>query len=718
MSGRAGAPSRSQQAFRWLLQGDDDDERRGNGSKGKQAGDKGSSGKGGGRRRSGSGSGSKPPFIPGFKLRCEAEAEAAAAGSSAAVAGSDLESLQQAFAGVLDAELVADVLASTGGDAAAAMEALLSLTGGGEDVASPGAAGEADAPASQAAVSGTSSAVMAEAAGSSAPAASCYWDTLPQEMKQLVFEQLSLRDLARAARACREFAGYVREQRRSLRTVTVPEGVSYAAVRGLVAAFAGAEGVALSRCAAQLRFPHEYEAMLRAVQLGEQDRQGGVPIRSMSLARCDRISDAAVGELCDTFTSLQRVDLTRCVEVGDTGMTRLAAYTRQLGGSISAGSGSSDEEEEEDWQADAAAEAVGGMQLAADAPSPPAVGTTGGRAFESPDSAVRRIAAQRHAAMLARSAREARSQHGRPRDLGLRELVLKETSVSARGTKLLLQPGSTTSKSLRVLDVSRCPNIAGDALDLHPRCVLESLRAAGCNGLRSVVIQLPAEAPLRSLNLESCRQLHEVVLVARQLESASFSHCGQLRTVSLRCRCLRELKAVNCGSLSLAASELHCPALQEANFFGCRQLDAEGLEAAAPSLTKCTSLDLTGCTGLSRLLLPDSTALRSISVAGCGVLRQVLLASPALTQLRAAGCSRLMELRLGTAALCHLDLENCGHLREVQLSEGPSRASLDAGSRAAEAGGERRRKPALVLRGCTSLPDQTKQRLREAVLGS
>lgn len=37
-----------------------------------------------------------------------------------------------------------------------------------------------------------------------------------------------------------------------------------------------------------------------------------------------------------------------------------------------------------------------------------------------------------------------------------------------------------------------------------------------------------------------------------------------------------------------------------------------GLEAAAPSLTKCTSLDLTGCTTLSRLLLPDATALRSI----------------------------------------------------------------------------------------------------------
>jgi hypothetical protein len=39
------------------------------------------------------------------------------------------------------------------------------------------------------------------------------------------------RDLARAARACREFAAYVREQRRSLHTVTVPDGVSHPAVR-------------------------------------------------------------------------------------------------------------------------------------------------------------------------------------------------------------------------------------------------------------------------------------------------------------------------------------------------------------------------------------------------------------------------------------------------------------------------------------------------------
>lgn len=221
----------------------------------------------------------------------------------------------------------------------------------------------------------------------------------------------------------------------------------------------------------------------------------------MSLARCDRITDAAVGELCDTFALLERVDLTRCVEVGDAAMTRLAAFTRQLGGGSCAAGGSSDEEvDEEEWEAQAAVEAVGGMQLAGDASPPAAAGVAGSKVLESPDSAVRRIAAQRHADMMARSAQAgalprccacmvvscgmacivaaatqqhegfqqcaltmcsathasslcvcaARKQHGQPRDLGLRELVLKETSVSARGTKLLLQPGSATSKSLRV----------------------------------------------------------------------------------------------------------------------------------------------------------------------------------------------------------------------------------------------------------------------------
>lgn len=114
-----------------------------------------------------------------------------------------------------------------------------------------------------------------------------------------------------------------------------------------------------------------------------------------------------------------------------------------------------------------------------------------------------------------------------------------------------------------------------------------------------------------------------------------------------------------------------------------------GLEACAASLTKCFSLDLTGCISLPRLLLPEATALRTVrcvsravggmagsalllwcarqgaqvrrqsivlssrpsvappppppcSVSGCSLLRQVLLASPLLCHFRAAGCARLM----------------------------------------------------------------------------
>lgn len=42
--------------------------------------------------------------------------------------------------------------------------------------------------------------------------------------------------------------------------------------------------------------------------------------------------------------------------------------------------------------------------------------------------------------------------------------------------------------------------------------MLEVLRASGCCGVRSVVIQLPPDAPLRSLQLDGCRQLSEVRL--------------------------------------------------------------------------------------------------------------------------------------------------------------------------------------------------------------
>lgn len=87
-------------------------------------------------------------------------------------------------------------------------------------------------------------------------------------------------------------------------------------------------------------------------------------------------------------------------------MGRLAAYTRRTDTANSSSDGGEEggEDAEGEGQLDegeAAAAAVRGLQLAGGA-----AGAAGARppAIESPDSAVKRLAAQRHADMMARSA--------------------------------------------------------------------------------------------------------------------------------------------------------------------------------------------------------------------------------------------------------------------------------------------------------------------------
>ena len=106
----------------------------------------------------------------------------------------------------------------------------------------------------------------------------------------------------------------------------------------------------------------------------------------------------------------RRLDLSRCVGVRDGGLVRLAAYTRQP---AAGGPDGEEEDEGEVWEeqleaeipaaaAVMAATKLEGMQL-----SPPGEAAAAGRAgsvIESPDSAVRRIAAQRHADMMHRTA--------------------------------------------------------------------------------------------------------------------------------------------------------------------------------------------------------------------------------------------------------------------------------------------------------------------------
>lgn len=203
--------------------------------------------------------------------------------------------------------------------------------------------------------------------------------------------------------------------------------------------------------------------------------------------------------------------------------------------------------------------------------------------------------------------------------------------------------------------------------------------------------------------------------------------------------------------------------------------------AAAANPKLCLPVcSVSGC-GLLRQVLLASPALTRFKAAGCSRLivsrggaaehvcpappwmlyvesrvSRIFLATAGQAHSQTCVSAGLQELRLGTVNLGHLDLTSCGHLREVQLSEASSRTSLDRqGAAWQQEGGPPKQKVrmlglgaarlhtawvllllcgvcncwftaacrfhllqrALMLKGCTSLPEEAKKRLRDAVLG-
>jgi len=201
---------------------------------------------------------------PGFELRDEAARSRHASSSSSFK--DDLDSLLELFSGAMPPDLVEDVYRSCHGSSEAALEALLGLQG---------ASTEGDVKGSPSGHQTTKTTAVSASAGEVARAAPpCYWDLLPEECKRLILERLSLRDLARAAGACKELAVFARSYQASLQCVTVPPNLSMSATRGLVTAYEFATSVDLSRCKNSLRFPNHFEEIFEAIAAGVADRWG------------------------------------------------------------------------------------------------------------------------------------------------------------------------------------------------------------------------------------------------------------------------------------------------------------------------------------------------------------------------------------------------------------------------------------------------------------
>ena len=177
--------------------------------------------------------------VPGFRLRDEASTLRAPLGRQGQKGADGMGQLLELLGSTIPADLIGDVYFACGGNLEAAMAALLGMAGDGSGTgsAAPGAASEASAAAGAGAEQGR--------AAAPAPVGPCYWDLLPRECRDQVFARLSVRELAQAARSCREWAAYVREQRSGLRSVRVPPDISHSALRALVAAFRNATEVDL-----------------------------------------------------------------------------------------------------------------------------------------------------------------------------------------------------------------------------------------------------------------------------------------------------------------------------------------------------------------------------------------------------------------------------------------------------------------------------------------
>lgn len=314
--------------------------------------------------------------------------------------------------------------------------------------------------------------------------------------------------------------------------------------------------------------------------------------------------------------------------------------------------------------------------------------------------------------------------------------------LTEAGVGLLLQPGRPSARTLRELDISRCPRIGKLVLDLVGRgrvpSALCSLKATGCLHLRRVRLRAPSGAGgglLTTVNFAGCPVLQELELSAARLETLNLSGCRGLQHLALDCPALLSLQAAQCAKLQALAEPLGVPALRSLDLFSCRALLAPAVAALAAHCPGLQHMKLGGCIHLGPQLQLQLEGLLQLDVSGCQSLLRLEVASPACHTLSARGCSQLQQASVDASALKLLDLTNCGQLQNVVLPRrrpgaragelaggaapqvGPGQGGSRAGGGAA-AGALQAPPPRLRLRvvldGCPRLPPAFSTQLEAA----
>jgi len=660
----------------------------------------------------GSPPGGSPPTragagVPGFPGYAQARRDEA------------MGSLLEMFGARVDPEVVAQVLALCGGDAARAADALLPMAAPepadaprdadlifGELEGAPAgqpAGGEARGPAGGDA---PGPAGGGPGGGEEAP-----WHSLPADLKLEIFSKLTVREAALAAPTCRDFALLASALRGEVSTLDLPAAAVAALLRGdpgpvqdSLVAHPEARAVRLSGAAKKAaRGAGEagaFEALFRALaeadalrqsraaaygRLGSRSALGPSPY--LVVTRRHRRGSGGSPEpagpppappppppaAADDYSAsvgVEAVDLRGCDGLSDLAVASLCEElpgVRELRVSNCAlvGDGALMALSRYEGMSQAERDAVRSLELP----------------FQSPGS--RGGAGAGGAAPAGAPARGPAAVAATP---GLRVLLAAGCrAVTDAGVRSLLQ-GPVSRHSLTTLDLSRCPRVTGDALPAVAQCrALESVKLNNCPGLHRAVLQLPAGHPLREVSLSGCPNLTQVVVVADRLTAVNVSACKRLGLLDLRCPRLRTLLAAQCPGLeSLYPAALHGPAvapgpsviptpaalgdllghfarLAELNVANCRSLRTSPLLHLLASAPRLALLDLHGCLDVSQLTVR--------AAAGAGGAAGADLA---WRRLDVSGCKRLERIHVEARApgLAEFAASGCGALASVRLPSG------------------------------------------------
>uniref|UniRef100_A0A1D2A033 F-box domain-containing protein n=2 Tax=Auxenochlorella protothecoides TaxID=3075 RepID=A0A1D2A033_AUXPR len=631
-------------------------------------------------------SGSNP--VPGFRLR----AEAAKSDGEAKV----LADLCQAFAGVFPRDTVADVLHASAGDPDRAAASLLALSGHEVRASDELACGRRD--------TGLPS-PTANAPDLEPISTSDLWSLLPGDLKKMILRQLSVRDLARAARVNREFACVSRNLSSQESRLVLPRGLSPAAVTGAVTAFHHATSVNLSQWHADFTRPEALARIIQAIATGEGARASGTPVQELVLRKCATLGGDSVALICRGLPHLTSLDLRRCTGLGDAAVLALARYRRREA-AASAG--------------EAPAEAAHGLLGAVVGPEP-------GTATSAPHGAgppLRTepgpsswrlgdpLLAPADALAQILAARVERGQEAGTAASGAGALAsLALSDVDARALRALWSATAPTAQGLVSLSLH-----GARRLDLQPllnkavRSGLRHLHVSDCPRTERLALELPKN--LESLSLTGLREVTSINFSAARLLRLTLGECPKLGSLSLTAPTLRTLRvATGCGSQGEVA--LRLPRLADFSACGWRMLSQSVLEALLRGSPALQSLGLSGCQGVRTLAIPaGSPCLQSLELERCSGLEAVHVAAAApLTRLSLVGCKALKEVVAPRDRLTFVRLVDCGELAAVRLIQ-----SAESDGDRAQLANKAEDTP-LRVRGCPLLGSTSRAALKAAVLG-